>query len=138
MGCTVRHGRLVEAHKETRIVSDGHFTLSLPTAKAQTGPLTPQTPPQFVMPPESQRLSDAERDVEAAKRQLIEQADRTQMPVDAANASGPEVARRAEENARLRTEQDQLKAQVDETMRARDMHRPPTGSSEAGGVPGGR
>ena len=118
MGCTVRHGRLVEAHKETRIVSDGHFTLSLPTAKAQTGPLTPQTPPQFVMPPESQRLSDAERDVEAAKRQLVEQADRAKMSVDEANTIGPEVARLSEENAQLRTERDRLKAQVEEAMRA--------------------
>jgi hypothetical protein len=119
VGRTVRHGRLVEAHKETRVVADGHFNLALPAATpAETGPLEPQTPPQFVPPPESQRLSDAERDVEAAKRQLVEQAQRAKMSVDEANALGPEVARLSDENARLRAERDALQRQVDEALHA--------------------
>jgi hypothetical protein len=109
-----------EAHRYYRIVQSPRPNLMLPRGARSSGPRTVYTPPNYVPPPQDQRINDAVAQAKAAKEKL--------------EAAAKQVQERLKEDNALR---GQLQAQIDENQRLQDQinagfqHAPAPGASQS-------
>jgi hypothetical protein len=94
------NGNLHEAHQVYRVAQSPHAILSLPKSTRATGPRTVYTPPNYMPPPNDQRINDAVTEANKAKEKL--------------EAAQRQVEQRLNEDNNLRGE---LQAQIDENER---------------------
>ena len=67
------NGGMSEAHQVYKVVQSGHWNMNLPK-KVTAGPRTVYTPPNYVPPPQDQRINDAVDEAKQAKKKLDDAA----------------------------------------------------------------
>lgn len=106
------NGGMSEAHRVYQVVQDSHFILSLPK-KVSSGPRTVYTPPNYVPPPEDQRINDAITEAQKAKKKLDDKAKELQDQIAKDNNLRGELNDQITEAQAL---QDKLTAQLHGAM----------------------
>jgi hypothetical protein len=101
-------GGMDEAHAYYRVVQSPHWETQLPKKEiVSRGPKTVYTPPNYVPPPNDQRVNDAIAEAKAAKQKLDIAAQQIQDRLKEDNNLRGELQTQIDENQRL---QDQINA----------------------------
>jgi hypothetical protein len=118
------NGGVHEAHRFYKTVQDSYPRLDL-GSKTSSGPRTVYTPPNYVPPPQDQRINDAVTEARQAKQKLDETQQKIADRISEDNVLRGEVQNEKDENQKLR---DQLRTQLNGAM---DAHAKPTEAQQA-------
>jgi hypothetical protein len=102
------NGGVHEAHRFYQVVQSKFLSTQLPK-KVSSGPRTVYTPPNYVPPPQDQRINDAVNDVEKSKKKLDDQANSLANQISRDNVMRGELN---DQLTDLQKQKDELEAQL--------------------------